>query len=98
MAPQRNDGEARDWMPDWIHTGGSTQVSTNATDDHLDPNHRLDHIRMSDISQGASSTASKIDTSQEFKAFDEVDTGHDDLTDLPEDVLVIERDRDRSVK
>jgi hypothetical protein len=86
-----------DWLPDdWLP--GSTQRTSarpNTTSEHLQPQNPaagLESYRLSNVSNGYSSTSGKIETIEEAEAAEQIPSA------LPDDELIIERNHDRAVK
>lgn len=97
MQSTRGDTRARaDWFPDWFpDTAEPSTTRNNATTDYLLPDRPTSGVnsyRLSDVSHGASSGGSKMETVEEAEAAEQIPSA------LPDDELVIERNRDRAVK
>jgi hypothetical protein len=93
MQASRSDRNSQvDWHPDWL---ASLTTRSNAAPEYLRPDPPISGFNgyhLSDVSHGASSNGSKIETVEEAHAAEE------NLSALQADELIIESNRDRAVK
>jgi hypothetical protein len=96
MQSSRADRGSQDWFPDWLPDSAyRTSTGTNSAPEYLQPGRPtpgFDSYRLSDVSNGPSSTSGKVETIEESEAEDGIPP------DLPGNVLPLERYRDRAVK
>jgi hypothetical protein len=96
MQSSRADRGSQDWFPDWLpDSAHRTSIGTNTASEYLQPGHPasgFDNYRLSDVSNGPSSTSGKVETIEEHEAEDGIPSA------LPRDEVSLERDRDRAVK
>jgi hypothetical protein len=86
-----------DWRPDWLPSAQSTPSTARVitTPEHLQPQSPasgFDSYRLSNVSNGRSSISGKVQTVEEEEEAEQIPSA------LPDDELVIERNRDRAVK
>lgn len=89
-----------DWFPDWLlpdsaHRAPSRTSTTNPPSLFLQsqsPTSAFDSYRLSDVSNGASTSGSRIETAEQAEAAEKIPQTQDG------DELLIERNRDRAVK
>jgi hypothetical protein len=91
----RNRNSQADWFPDWLSSNQAEPSARNHTTttylQPASPPSELDSFRLSNISNGASDS-SKVGTVEDAEAGEQIPSA------LPEDELIIERNRDRAVK
>jgi len=96
MQSQAGDRRTQaEWFPDWLPASAAAPARNHTTTDYLLPEGRNsgnESYRLSDVSQGASSNGSKMNDVEAAEAAEQIPSA------LPEDELVIERNRDRAVK
>ncbi|KAH8702727.1 amino acid permease-domain-containing protein [Phaeosphaeriaceae sp. PMI808] len=78
-----------DWIPDWMPETRAPAPRANAGSDFLLAGR--DDVRLSDVSGGPSTNGSKFETMEEAQDAEQIPSA------LPDDELVIERNRDRAV-
>jgi hypothetical protein len=84
-----------DWRPDWLPSAQHSTARTSTTPEYLQPQSPasgFDSYRLSNVSNGRSSISGKIQTVEEEEEAEQIPSA------LPDDELVIERNRDRAVK
>lgn len=98
MQPVHEERKSQtEWFPDWLpgHATQGTTTSTKGPSSTLRPQSQvsaIDSNRPSDVSHGASTSGSRLETAGQVEDAEKVPTA------LPGDELLIERNRDRAVK